>query len=154
MKAGLTFFSLAALALWLAYCTTSKPTTAASSDPDAPERAKYIERVKRDIAGQENLPADSVFLNVTVLKKIPAERLLTIMDHWGQALGVSCDHCHVNNEWASEVKPPKEIARQMIALTTGINKDIASIKAIKSDDPGVSCYTCHRGDVTPRRNPK
>ena len=158
MKTSFVFVLLAALGLWLADCapkpTGSTGNASPAADRLAAERAKSLERAKRDIAGKEKAPSDSVYLHVTVLKKIPAGQLLEIMDHWGAALGVGCDHCHVDKEWASEVKAPKEIARQMIALTTRVNKDIQSIQAIKSEEPGVSCYTCHHGDVTPRRRPK
>lgn len=156
MKVILTFLAIAVSALWLADCTASKSSAAstASSDPMAANRAKYLEQVRREIAGKENLPADSVFTNIKVFKKMPADRLMGIMDRWGETLGVSCDHCHVLYEWASEAKAPKEITRQMVALTNRINNDIGSIKALKNDDAGISCYTCHRGDVTPARRPK
>ena len=153
MKALLTFCAVVLLALWLADCTAPKSAAnAAASDPDAAGRAKIIENLKRDIAGKENWPADSLYENVKVLKTLSAERFLGMMDRWGQALGVGCDHCHVKNEWASEVKPEKAVTRQMIELTTRINKDLKSIGGI--DEASVSCYTCHRGEVTPRRQAK
>lgn len=153
MKTTLAFITIALLALWLADCTAPKPATGpAASDPDAPARAKILESLKKDIAGKENWPADSLYENVKVLKNISAERFLGVMDRWGQALGVSCDHCHVKNEWASEVKPEKEVTRQMIELTTRINKDLKSIGGL--EDPSVSCFSCHRGEVKPRRQPK
>jgi len=153
MKALLTFCAVVLLALWLADCTAPKSAAnAAASDPDAPGRAKIIENLKRDIAGKENWPADSLYENVKVLKTLSAERFLGVMDRWGQALGVGCDHCHVKNEWASEVKPEKAVTRQMIELTTRINKDLKSIGGI--EEASVSCYTCHRGEATPRRQPK
>ena len=153
MKALLTFCTVVLLALWLADCTAPKSAAnAAASDPEAPERTKIIESLKRDIAGKENWPADSLYENVKVLKTLSAERFLGVMDRWGQALGVGCDHCHVKNEWASEVKPEKAVTRQMIELTTRINKDLKSIGGI--EEASVSCYTCHRGEVTPRRQPK
>ena len=153
MKALLTFCAVVLLALWLADCSAPKSAGSAAADPDAPGRAKILESLKRDIAGKENWPADSVYQNVKSLKKVSAERFLSIMDRWGQALGVGCDHCHVKNEWASEVKTEKAVTRQMIELTTRINRDLKSIGGIGSEDPSVSCYTCHRGNVTPRRNP-
>ncbi len=168
MKAILTFFAIAVIALWLADCSTANkskatppppPPTAtvpapATPDPLAADRAKYLDRVRQAIAGKEKMQADSVFQNVKVFNKLPAERLLGIMDRWGETLGVSCDHCHVPGEWASEVKPAKEITRQMMGLVERVNKDIQSIEAIKSERAGVSCYTCHRGDVKPARRPK
>ncbi|MCK6692029.1 MAG: c-type cytochrome [Thermoanaerobaculia bacterium] len=154
MKALLTFCAVVLLSLWLADCTAPKSAAnTAASDPDAPARAKTLESLKREIAGKENWPADSVYQNVKTLKKVNAERFLGLMDRWGQALGVGCDHCHVKNEWASEVKKEKEITRQMIELNARINRDLKSIGGIGSEDPSVSCFTCHRGNTTPRRNP-
>lgn len=154
MKALLTFCAVVLLALWLADCTAPKSAAnAATPDPDAPARTKTLENLKREIAGKESWPADSVYRNVKSLKNVSAERFLTVMDRWGQALGVGCDHCHVKNEWASEVKPEKEVTRQMVELTTRINRDLKKIGGIGSGDPSVSCFTCHRGNTTPRRNP-
>ena len=153
MKALLIFCALIVGALWLADCTAPKPgASAAVSDPDAPGRAKILEEMKRDIAGKENWPADSLYENIKVLKKVSAGRLLEVMDRWGQALGVGCDHCHVKNEWSSEVKPEKEVTRQMIELTTRINNDLKRIGGL--EEPSVSCYSCHRGEVAPRRQAK
>ena len=168
MKAIFTSLFLFGLLFWLADCKTSnKPATpapapaVASPAPPAPppnalaaDRAKYLEKVRQSIAGKEKMQADSVFQNLKKLNKMPAERLLGVMDRWGETLGVSCDHCHVPNEWASETKAPKEIARQMMALIDRVNTDIQSIGAIKSERPGVSCYTCHRGEAKPARRPK
>lgn len=163
MKAIFTSLALLTLLLWLADCkTTNAPatlpaattSTAPPPDPLAADRTKYLDAVRKSIAGKEKMRADSVFQNLKSLSKMPAERVLGMMERWSQTLGVSCDHCHVTNEWASEVKPPKEIARQMMKLTERVNKDIKSIEAIKSEDAGVSCYTCHRGDVKPARRPK
>jgi len=169
MKAIFTFFFLAAAALWLADCSTANkstqapppppPPVAAPTAPPAPDplvadRTKYLERVRQAIAGKGQMQSDSVFQNIKVFNKMPAERFLGLMDRWSETLGVSCDHCHVPGEWASEVKAPKEIARQMVALTERVNKDIQSIQAIKSEHAGVSCYTCHRGAAKPARRPR
>lgn len=168
MKAAFTSLFLFSLLFWLANCKTSQkpaatpptpppvaaPAPAPATDLLAADRAKYLEKVRKSIAGKEKMQADSVFENLKKLNKMPAERVLGIMDRWGETLGVSCDHCHVPNEWASESKAPKEITRQMMALIERVNTDIQSIQAIKSERPGVSCYTCHRGEAKPARRPK
>ncbi len=157
MKTTTIFFGIVLLGLWLADCSTAnKPATAANAQPDplAADRAKYADRVRAEIAGKENMAADSVFQNISRLKNVSAARLLAVMDTWGKVLGVSCDHCHVNNEWASEVKPEKEITRQMMDLVNNLNKDLKNMDALKSYQPSVSCYTCHRGDTRPATRPK
>lgn len=158
MKTLLTFFSIALLGLWLANCTsTQKPaasTTPASADPLAADRARYLGQLRTQIAGRENTAADSVFQNIQRLNGVTAGRLLAIMDIWGSVLGVSCDHCHVSYEWASEVKPEKEITRQMMQLTNQLNEDLNKIEALKGSQPSVSCYTCHRGSKHPATRPK
>lgn len=157
MKTTVIFLSIVFLGLWLADCSTANKSTATAvvqPDPLAADRAKYTDRVRAEIAGKENMAADSVFENIARLKNVSAARLLVVMDTWGKVLGVSCDHCHVNNEWASEVKPEKEITRQMMDLVNNLNKDLKNMDALKSYQPSVSCYTCHRGDTRPATRPK
>ena len=151
MKTSLTFLTIAFLALWLADCSSPKAsaTAAPGSSPLATDRAKALNSLKKSLAGKENWPADSVFTQVKMLKKVPVHLFLTAMDKWGETLGVGCDHCHVPNEWASEVKPEKETTRQMVALVNKINADLREL-----DLQGVSCYTCHRGEIDPARKAK
>ena len=161
MKALLTFLSITIALCWLANCKTADktvlstaPAPAATPDPVAADRTRYLDRLRKELAGKEKMQADSVFQNLKKLNKVPVGRLLNIMDRWGETLGVSCEHCHVPNEWASEVKQPKEITRQMMSLVERVNQDIQSIEAIKSERAGVSCYTCHHGEAKPARRPK
>ncbi|MEZ4942302.1 MAG: hypothetical protein R3D58_15600 [Saprospiraceae bacterium] len=105
MKTTITILSIVFLGLWLADCSTANKNTAtalAQPDPLAADRAKQTDQVRAQIAGKENMAADSVFENISRLKNVSAARLLVVMDTWGKVLGVSCDHCHVNNEWASK----------------------------------------------------
>jgi alkyl hydroperoxide reductase subunit AhpC len=81
---------------------------------------------------------------------MPAERLPMIMGRFSEALGVSCDHCHVVKEWSKEDKEEKQIAREMMAMARTINADLlAKIPNLKSEHPTVTCTTCHRGAVKP-----
>ena len=85
----------------------STPSTAVDSIAD--ERAKFVAEVMESIKGKEKMPADSVFKNIKMFKGMPAERLLGIMDKgWGNALGVSCNHCHNTKDWSSEEKKEKQ----------------------------------------------
>ena len=104
----------------------------------------------RQIAGKEKLPAGEVFRNVTLLKDVPAARFLRIMDVcYSRALGVGCEHCHVEDRWDADEKRAKRAAREMILLTREINDQLAALQEIDTTDATVNCTTCHRGYVKP-----
>ncbi len=130
------------------------PESAGESAVDSLEvdRQKHIAEVMANIKGKENLPADSVFKNMKMLNKMPAGRVLRIMDiAYSKSLGVSCGHCHNTKDFASDEKTPKKIARQMWSMMGKINgellKGIADLK-----EPVVNCTTCHRGQKKPALN--
>jgi hypothetical protein len=50
-----------------------------------------------------------------------------------------------------QVKPEKEIARQMVSLGERVNADLRKIKGLKSERPGINCFTCHRGELKPAK---
>ena len=117
-----------------------------ASPADAPE----VKRLLAQIAGKEKLPAKQVFKNLKILGDVPAARLLRIMDiGYSQSLGVSCDHCHVEDRWEADEKRPKRAAREMILLTKEINEKLGTLEEIDSTEATVNCTTCHRGDVEP-----
>ncbi|HMQ46879.1 MAG TPA: c-type cytochrome [Saprospiraceae bacterium] len=148
MKIYLTTFLLFVLLFWLANCHTTKPT-AANYDQWAIARKHYVTEVNEAIKGKEQWLVDSVFSNLKVLGGFPAENLVFAMDKWAQALGVDCTHCHNTANWASDEKPAKEIARQMVNLGERVNADLRLISGLKSEQPKVNCITCHRGDLKP-----
>jgi Photosynthetic reaction centre cytochrome C subunit len=84
--------------------------------------------------------------NLKVLKVPPAE-LIPLMRSYTAALGVKCEHCHVQGNFASDDKPTKETARMMITMAQEINAKFPDGKV------HVTCYTCHRGDVEPKTTP-
>ena len=49
-------------------------------DSMAASRDRFVRAVLASIAGRENLPADSVFRNIEVLKGVPAGRLVRMRD--------------------------------------------------------------------------
>lgn len=120
-----------------------------AADSIADERAKFVAEVMESIKGKEKMPADSVFKNIKMFKGMPAERLLGIMDKgWGNALGVSCNHCHNTKDWSSEEKKEKQLARDMGAMTGKINNDL--LKKIEGlEKANIGCNTCHRGQKKP-----
>lgn len=117
-----------------------------------------IAKLKEQIKGKEKLPASEVFKNVKDYGTLPAGRLLAIMEFgFSRSLGVDCTHCHTPENWASEEKEAKNIARQMSKMTTQINiKLLRSIEEFKDrkgqQRPIVNCTTCHRGQVKPALN--
>lgn len=86
--------------------------------------------------------------NLKVLKVTTGPEVIQIMRTYTAALGVKCDHCHVQNNFPSDDNPKKEIARHMIAMTTNINTNFLDGKV------HVTCFTCHRGDVEPKMAPE
>jgi hypothetical protein len=78
------------------------------------------------------------------LKLLPAdENLIPTMRAFQAALGVKCDFCHVQNDFASDEKHTKEIARFMITMAKDVNAKFTDGKM------HVTCYTCHRGAKEP-----
>ncbi len=107
-----------------------------------------------DTGGRDDKPAGEVFKNIQTLKNMPAGRLAGVMNGWTKALGVKCNHCHTPGAWEKEDVPAKQIAREMVALTSKINNEsLKEIKNLKSEKPSISCYTCHRGAVKPETAP-
>ena len=123
----------------------------AFNDSIEKDRAKYVALVLEKIKGKENLPADSVFKNIKMFKGIPAKRLLAIMNMgYSNSLGISCGHCHNTDDFASEEKKQKEIARQMAAMNKEINNNLLkNIAGLQSDPAIINCTTCHRGQLKP-----
>ena len=66
------------------------------------------------------------------------------MRAYSVALGVKCDHCHVQGDFAADDKPAKGTARMMITMAEEINGKFTDGKV------HVTCYTCHRGEREPK----
>ena len=82
------------------------------------------------------------------LKLLPAdENLIPTMRSFTVALGQKCDFCHVQDNFASDEKHTKEIARHMISMAKDINAKFPDGKT------HVTCYTCHRGATEPAMAP-
>lgn len=74
-------------------------------------------------------------------------------------LGVNCYYCHKTEgtgsserfDFASDEKPEKKIARQMLKMTIKLNKKYFGIKSTIAAlyKPMVSCKTCHFGQPVP-----
>ena len=63
-------------------------------------------------------------------------------------LGVRCDYCHVQGDFASDENHKKVVARMMITMTQDINSKFPGAARER-----VTCYTCHRGETEPKSAP-
>ena len=86
--------------------------------------------------------------NLKVLKVTTGPEVIQIMRTFTAGLGVQCNYCHVQGNFASDDNPKKEIARHMIEMTHEINGKFPDGKM------HVSCYTCHRGETEPKTAPE
>jgi hypothetical protein len=90
-------------------------------------------------------------------KNTTRPEIIQIMRQFSFALGVRCDHCHVDEEgpngredFASDEKTAKVKARAMLVMTKQINENLLSKVPDRSHPPvTVGCYTCHHGLVRP-----
>jgi photosynthetic reaction center cytochrome c subunit len=95
-------------------------------------------------AAQNQMLAENVFKNITVLRGIPVDEFMGTMGVFSAALGLSCEDCHTasSNDWANyakDVSPRKAMARQMVRMMADINKQHFGGRQV------VTCFTCHRG---------
>ena len=114
----------------------------------------FVQRISRQIAGHEQEPAGQVFKNIQldIFKKTPASRLLLIMNlGYSRALGVSCTHCHSEDDFSKDDKRPKRAAREMALMHFSINQDLAKMQNLEPNSHGhvINCSTCHRGSIKP-----
>ncbi len=90
---------------------------------------------------------------VKVLTGLLAPQFQEEMNFITQALGVTCNTCHVRGNFASEEKPEKLTARRMLEMTKAINKQNFPDHKPKPGESvlgRVTCYTCHQGERTPK----
>ena len=112
----------------------------------------FVQKISKQIAGHEQEPAGQVFKNIHILNNAPAARLLLIMNvGYSRALGVTCTHCHNEQDFSSDEKRPKRAAREMAAMHRSINDQLAKMENLEPNPQGhfINCSTCHRGAVDP-----
>jgi hypothetical protein len=82
------------------------------------------------------------------LKILPADvNLQQTMGAFRTALGVQCNYCHIQGDFASDDNPKKSMARNMLRIAADINATFPDGKR------HVTCYTCHRGEAKPKMEP-
>lgn len=148
----LLVLSIMATPIFLCLSFDQKPKSTsvnnALNDSLEADRAKFTAIVNERIKGKEKMPVHSVFENLKVLGGFPAEILVAAMNSWGRALGVSCGHCHNTDNFSSDEKEKKAIAREMVNMSNLIRDKLKTIKGL-SERPIVNCTTCHRGELKP-----
>jgi photosynthetic reaction center cytochrome c subunit len=116
-----------------------------------------------EVAGQP-----SPFKPPSNLRVLPVDtklaEIVTTMKGFTQALGVRCQFCHSysgddpnaleNFDFAADTVPAKATARKMMLATQSINGDLlVGVGTSPGGQAKVTCYTCHRGERTPRTAP-
>ncbi len=79
--------------------------------------------------------------------QLPTEDVNARMERFNRSLGVQCTHCHIEEKWTDESKPQFAIARNMSTMVPVLNDRLGM-------PDRVSCWTCHRGEVRPSRQPR
>ena len=91
-------------------------------------------------------------------KETPREQVVATMQSISAALGVQCNYCHVmegrggRNDMASDEKPVKKTARQMMVFARELNEKLpAVVGKAGNETTRVGCMTCHRGLAVPKQ---
>lgn len=99
------------------------------------------------IEGEAPLARD-VYQNVQVLTDLTVTEFIhqmTAQANW-VAPQEQCAYCHNLNDFASDEKYQKVVARRMLQMTRDININAQN----HVQQTGVTCYTCHRGNHVPQ----
>lgn len=94
--------------------------------------------------------ASEAYQNVKVLGDLSPDefnRLMASITEW-IAPAEGCNYCHNPENMASDEIYTKVVARRMIQMTRNINTNWKPHFGNKPD-AGVTCWTCHRGNVVP-----
>jgi tetratricopeptide (TPR) repeat protein len=104
-------------------------------------------------------PPDSL-VNVRVIpRETPVREVISQMGGITRALGVRCTFCHVGDEgmniwdydFASDEKPAKRKAREMMRMVQAINGEyLTRLADLDAQGLEVDCATCHRGVRLPQ----
>lgn len=160
LAGGLLIAGLAASPAFSTPQSSQTPAPAPSGDakPKAeaqgPSQAPRPNPLRQLIAGKEDQPAETIFKNIQVLKGVPAGRFLDTMEGFSHALGANCRKCHDTENFASDDKDDKKVARGMITMTRDINEKYVKTMPGLDSDAFVSCNTCHHGQSHPNAKPK
>lgn len=94
-----------------------------------------------------NTPIESPFKNLARLNHLNSVQLQRAMGFISESLGVTCDYCHDENNYAADQRSQKKRGLEMIAMVQHLNK-----RYFKKER--ISCFTCHRGSPVPVNLPE
>jgi len=107
-------------------------------------------------AGRQGQPggvqmSEAAFKNIQVLKGIPVDEFMGTMGFFSTSLSVCCGDCHTgagtsNPKWEDD-PPRKKTARRMVEMVNALNKASFGGRQV------VTCWTCHRGTLSPAVTP-
>ncbi|MEW6322172.1 MAG: c-type cytochrome [Acidobacteriota bacterium] len=106
--------------------------------------------VAAPLAQDRPMPAESP--GIKVLTGLTVPEFEREMQHFVQALGVSCLYCHAPRNFQSDDNPRKAVARRMIELTKAVNREYFPDYVPEPDASRlgrVTCQTCHNGTARP-----
>lgn len=89
---------------------------------------------------------DLGFKNLKVLKPSSKGELMRTMASYNKELGVKCDFCHNEKDYAIEANDKFTAARKMQTMVNEINEKYFNYK----NAPQVSCVFCHGGNSKPK----
>lgn len=94
---------------------------------------------------------------VKVLTGLTVSEFEQEMQHFVQAVGVSCNGCHMpKGDFASDENPRKVKARQMVEMTKAVNQQFfPGHTRVEGESVlgRVTCFTCHQGELKPKSAP-
>ena len=91
--------------------------------------------------------APEKYKNIQVLTDVPADQLELTMQYFGQATGIQCQGCHVQDPathqfvYEKDDNRTKQTARRMISLVKTVNAGNFGVR--------IQCSTCHQGHNQP-----
>jgi photosynthetic reaction center cytochrome c subunit len=110
-------------------------------------RAANAIPVSPPYAGVEGVTAGEAYENVEVLGDVDRgefTRLMLSMTQW-VAKDEGCEACHNVDDFADDSLYTKKVARVMLRMVRDINANWTQHVA----GTGVTCFTCHRGELVP-----
>ena len=91
--------------------------------------------------------------NIKVLNGWTGTEVRDEMRRLSEAIGVKCDHCHVQGNFPSDEKRAKHTGRRMLEMTLALNKEHFPSHTPAEGESRlgrITCYTCHQGAATPK----
>jgi photosynthetic reaction center cytochrome c subunit len=104
--------------------------------------------VPADASGDKSTETtEVVYKNIQVLKAVPSDQLIPTMRFISASLGVQCSYCHAQDNFSTDDKKAKRIARDMMRMMLAIDENSFA------GNREVTCYSCHRGSPKPEGVP-